>query len=339
MRKATFAVVVPAYNEEKVIGRSLQSLLRCIKAENIFVVSDGSSDKTVKIARAFTKNVLNLRRNRGKAGALKELLKKYAITDRYKYVFFFDADTEIGQYFLPEVKKVIQQKSPACVVGTVTSSKNRVISAFRVFEYGFSHKFFKNAQNAMGTIVIAPGCASVYRSDVLAKLNFNGRTLTEDLDFTIQIQQNRYGQVVYCPRARVFTQDPMGFKDFWKQITRWNTGFWQNFFMHRLYRPNRTLHLEVLLLMSDFVLWIGLLFFAALQPLYFLTLYATSLVILTIIACATIIAERQYWALPYVPIFNFFQVINTISFIYSFFRAVFGSKKRLSWQKVTRYAN
>lgn len=339
MRKATVAVVVPAYNEETVIGTSLRSLRRVIDMRHVYVVSDGSRDKTASIASWYTSNVLNLRKNRGKAGALQALLKKFAITDRYKYVFFFDADTEIGKDFLPAIKSVIKERQPACIVGTVTSTKNKAISAFRVFEYGFSHKFFKNAQNAMNTIVIAPGCAAVYRADVLAKLNFNGKTLTEDLDFTIQIQHKKYGRVVYCPKARVFTQDPMNFADFWKQITRWNTGFWQNFFIHRLYLPNRTLNAEVLLLLSDFLLWIGLLVFAAAQPLYFLTLYGISLIILTILASAVIVWERQYWALSYVPIFNFFQIINTISFIYSLFRALFTKTNRLSWQKVTRYAN
>ncbi len=339
MRKATVAVVVPAYNEEQVIGRSLQSLKRCISSEHIYVVSDGSTDATTKIARKHAANVLSLRKNRGKAGALKALLKKFTITNRYKYVFFFDADTEIGKDFLPSVKKLIKVSQPACIVGTVTSSKNRLISAFRVFEYGFSHKFFKNAQNAMNTIVIAPGCAAVYRADVLDQLDFHGGTLTEDLDFTIQIQHRKLGRVIYCPKARVFTQDPMSLGDFWKQITRWNTGFWQNFFRHRLYLPNRTLNAEVLLLLSDFVLWIALLAFAVFQPLYFLALYGISLIILTILASIVIIWEHQYWALPYVPLFNFFQVFNTISFIYSLFRAIFGGNNRLSWQKVARYSN
>lgn len=339
MNKATVAVVVPAYNEEKVIGSSLASLRRCIDMRHVYVVSDGSSDTTARIARQYTKNVLNLRNNRGKAGALQALITKHSLTKRYKYVFFFDADTAIGRNFLPEIKKIIKSQHPACVVGTVTSNKNKLISAFRVFEYGFSHKFFKNAQNFMGTIVIAPGCASVYRSDVLAKLDFSRKTLTEDLDFTIQIQKYRFGKVVYCPRARVFTQDPMSFGDFWNQITRWNTGFWQNFFIHRLYQPNRKLNFEVLLLLSDFLLWIGLLAFAAWQPLYFLSLYGISIIILSVIAAGTIVVEKQFWALPYIPLFGFFQLTNTISFVYSFFRAIFGSGKRLSWQKVARYAN
>ncbi len=339
MNKTTIAVVVPAYNEEKVIGASLASLRRCIDMKHVYVASDGSTDTTASIARSYTKNVLSLRKNRGKAGALQALIKKFSLTESYKYVFFFDADTKIDRNFLPEIKKVVAAQRPACVVGTVTSTKNKLISAFRVFEYGFSHKFFKNAQNFMGTIVIAPGCASVYRADVLAKLDFSRRTLTEDLDFTIQIQKYRYGKVVYCPRARVLTQDPMSFSDFWNQITRWNTGFWQNFFIHRLYQPNRKLNFEVLLLLSDFLLWGGLLVFALFEPIYFLELYATSLLILTAIASGTIVAEKQYWALPYVPLFNFFQIVNTVSFVYSFFRAVIGSGKQLSWQKVSRYAN
>ena len=338
MRKSSVAIVVPAFNEAAVISESLRSLSKAIKPEHIFVVSDGSSDDTAKLARAIVPNVLALRRNRGKAGALKKLIDKYQLTDCYHYVFFFDADTRIGPAFLHEVKKVIKVSSPALVVGTVKPGRHKAISAYRVYEYGLSHLIFKNAQNAMGTIAVAPGCASVYRSDVLAQLNFLGGSLTEDLDLTIQIHHKKLGKIIYCPRACVTTQDPANFGDYWKQIMRWNTGFWQNFFTHKLYLPSSKINGEFMLLLGDLLFWAVLLALSAARPLELLWLYGLALGLASVLGAAIVIGTGQYWALPYSPLFGLFQSVNLISTILSFFRAIFGKRQKLGWQKVERYA-
>ncbi len=337
MPKTTLAVVVPAYNEEVVIKSSLKSLTKVINKKNIYVVSDGSKDKTSIIAKQIVPNVLSLRKNRGKAGALDMLLNKYKLCDRYEYIFFFDADTQITKDFVKEIEKVIKARRPSLVVGTVTSSKKGLISAYRVFEYGFSHMFFKKAQDIIGTIVVAPGCASIYRADVLKKLDFSRRTLTEDLDLTMQIHSKRLGNIVYCPKAKVITQDPDTFSDYWNQINRWNTGFWQNYFIHRLYIPKSKINNQIWLLMLDFILWISVLVLSVTHPIEILKLYLYAFALSAILGTVVSIITAQYWAILYSPMFGLFQLANTISFVYSFPRAIVGQKISLGWQKVARY--
>ena len=336
-RKTTFGVVVPAYNEEKVIEASLRSLLKVLPKEHIYVVSDGSSDQTANAARKVVPNVLQLRKNRGKAGALKALLQKYRLTDHYAYLFFFDADTRIDSQFLKKIRSRVKER-PACIVGTVSSLRNNIISAYRVYEYGFAHLFYKNAQNVMGTIVVAPGCASVYRADVLDQLEFSNRTLTEDLDFTIQIHKKKLGRIIYVPGAKVITQDPQNFSDYWKQVNRWNTGFWQNFFNHRLYLPNSTISAQVILLVIDCLSWLVVLGLVFVHPYWTLQLYLFSLAVATTIGIIVAVIQRQFWAIPYSPTFGFFQIINIGSWLYGFARAIVYRRRHLSWQKVDRYA-
>src|SRR5205823_656630 len=110
-------------------------------------------------------------------------------------------------------------------------------------EYGLSHRVYKQAQNKMRTITVAPGSSSLYRSDVLRELDFGNQTLTEDFDLTLQIYRRKLGRVVYAPRAKVITQDPPTLKDYWNQVMRWYTGFWQNVFMHRIYLPTSMVNL------------------------------------------------------------------------------------------------
>lgn len=338
MAKPLIGIVVPAFNEAMVIEDSLGYLKKVIDKKHVYVVSDGSTDKTAALAKKVVPNVLNLKKNRGKAGALKALIDKYQLTKKYQYLFFFDADTRINRQFLVAVRNRLKTEQPALVVGTVGSGRNGLISAYRVYEYGFSHLFYKNAQNVMGAIVVAPGCASVYRADVIDQLDFTNHTLTEDLDLTMQIHHRKLGKIVYCAPATVSTQDPATLGDYWNQINRWNTGFWQNFFLHKLYKPNRKINLEVLLLLSDVVLWLVVLALATAQPWFFLKLYGVSLALSSLIGVITVSVMKQYWALPYAPLFGFFQIVNLSSLVYSFFRSTLLKPRQLSWQKVSRYA-
>jgi len=337
LRKTTFCVVVPAYNEGVVISKSLQSLKQAISSQHIYVVSDGSTDDTAELARGQVNNVLELKRNVGKATAIERLIKKYELTKYYKYVMFFDADTEIQSNFFQEVKKYITHK-PACIVGTVSSHKRGLISAYRTYEYGLSHMLFKNAQNAMGVVLVAPGCASIYRSSVLEKLDFGNHTLTEDYDLTLQIHMRRLGRIVYAPKAVVMTQDPMTLKDYWKQILRWQTGGWQNLFLHRLYEPKNRISFEFYLILLDSILGLITLVYGLAHPAIAKDVLVAFYAGFLLFAGVILLLKQSFWALPAMVVFPFFYALGLISYIYSFFRAILGGKD-LNWNKVARYAS
>lgn len=337
MAKKNFCAIVPAYNEEKVIGGAIQSLRCEFRQDDIFVVSDGSTDKTAAIARKSGVHVLALYKNVGKARGQQELLKKFAITSKYKYVLFFDADSRLAPHFLDEIKKHLKSK-PGLIVGTVASMRKGLISAFRTYEYGLSHRIYKSAQNIMGLITVAPGCASLYRADILDQLDFSNNTLTEDFDLTIQIHKNQLGRIVYENKARVITQDPFDLPDYWRQVTRWNTGTWQNFLGHRLFLPNKKVNLELYFLLLDNVLFAVSLTLGFMHREFFalilLSIFGSVLIFGTIIA----LVEKAYWILQYIPLFPLFYLINIASYYYSIFRLLVFRNKLLNWQKVKRYS-
>jgi glycosyltransferase involved in cell wall biosynthesis len=83
------AAIVPAYNEAKTIGAVLGVLTKCRLINEVIVVSDGSTDDTVKIALQFDGvQVVELPENRGKGGAMKAGLEQTAA----EIVLFLDAD-------------------------------------------------------------------------------------------------------------------------------------------------------------------------------------------------------------------------------------------------------
>ncbi len=80
--------IIPAFNEEKTIGDVLQVLEKATLIKQIIVVSDGSTDNTVEVARNFNVEVVDLEENRGKGGALKAGLENF----KADVVLFLDAD-------------------------------------------------------------------------------------------------------------------------------------------------------------------------------------------------------------------------------------------------------
>lgn len=336
-KKAKFCAVIPAYNEERVITASLLSLKRVFKPCDIYVVSDGSSDDTVKLAILQNVNVLRLQKNVGKALAQKNVIKKFKLLERYEYVLFSDADSQLDKKYLIESNRLLKEK-PALVVGRVKPAGIGLISAFRTYEYSLSHRIYRSAQNCIGVITIAPGCASLYKSSVLSQLNLESPTLTEDFDLTIQIHRKRLGKIVYCSNAIVLTQDPKNIKDYWKQIIRWNIGTWQNYFIYDLYKFNSKYNLELNFLFIDNFIWLFSFILACTHPFIFLNLFFGML--LTVVVCAFFISriEKKYWIIPYVPLFPMFYFINISAYFFALFLVLFkGGKREHKWNKVARY--
>lgn len=97
-------VVVPAYNEEKTIGKVLDELLAIFPRERIIVVNDGSEDRTEEIAKSKGVRVLTHLINRGLGGALGTGIE-YAIKKGAKIIVTFDAD---GQHLVEDALKVMK---------------------------------------------------------------------------------------------------------------------------------------------------------------------------------------------------------------------------------------
>jgi polyisoprenyl-phosphate glycosyltransferase len=80
--------IIPAYNEEKTIGEVLRVLKDIAVIDRIVVVSDGSTDGTVDVAREYDVDVIELQENKGKGGAMKAGLDSADA----EVILFLDAD-------------------------------------------------------------------------------------------------------------------------------------------------------------------------------------------------------------------------------------------------------
>jgi polyisoprenyl-phosphate glycosyltransferase len=82
------STIIPAYNEESTIADVIKTVKRVPEIDTIIVVSDGSTDRTVAIARSLKVKVYEIKKNVGKGGAIKRGFEK---TDS-DILLFLDAD-------------------------------------------------------------------------------------------------------------------------------------------------------------------------------------------------------------------------------------------------------
>ena len=116
MEEVFLSVVIPAYNEEKRLLKTLNEILDYLSRKNfsfeVIVVNDGSKDKTAEIVKGLMKKYSNLKlidnkENKGKGAAVRQGM----LEAKGKFRLFFDADhsTPISEIekFLPEFEKGI----------------------------------------------------------------------------------------------------------------------------------------------------------------------------------------------------------------------------------------
>lgn len=240
------AVIVPAYNEELCIERTLKSLLKIVPKENIYVGSDASTDRTVEIAKENGCNVVDIRPNRGKAKVLVLLLGHFNLIDRYKAVLIVDADTEIDENYLKESLPILENPKVAAIAGhAVTKWTEHLIPRWSMFFVAYRVRLYKVLQAMVrygqtwiytNVTIIIPGFASIYKTSALKNIEIDAPGLViEDYNMTFEIHRKKIGKIGYNPRAFGACHDPYNLRDYVRQVDRWNLGFWQTVKRHGLW--------------------------------------------------------------------------------------------------------
>ncbi|HET9607586.1 MAG TPA: polysaccharide deacetylase family protein [Nitrospira sp.] len=231
-----FAVIIPAYNEEKVICKAVWALLSIPQTDfEIIVVDDGSTDRTSEaLIASFSDNprVRVLRkRNGGKATALRLGLKE----THAEFIVTQDADTVFAQYALPLLLRHFADPQVGAVAGAaVVGNTVNWLTRFQWMEYITSQNMDRRALELVNAITVVPGAIGAWRrSALLAAGGFVGDTLAEDADATLRIELAGW-RVVSENKAIAQTEAPETVGAFWKQRFRWMFGTLQAVFKHRL---------------------------------------------------------------------------------------------------------
>ncbi len=110
-------VIIPAYNEEKSIGRVLDEIQEIAPGVDVVVVNDDSSDNTAKVVREKGTVVLSHAINLG-PGAATQTGYGYALDYRYDYVIQLDGDGQHEPRYINDLLSVLRSDTADMVIGS-----------------------------------------------------------------------------------------------------------------------------------------------------------------------------------------------------------------------------
>jgi len=249
-------ILVAAYNEQDSILATLESLAKqdYPAPMQVLVINDGSTDATMERLRSVGYpwlQVLDLGRNRGKAGALNEGLK----LARHPFTITLDGDSYLYRNALRHLVGRFLSDPPntAAVAGCVLLRNSRLNMITRMQEWDYFHGIaaIKRLQSLFQGTLVAQGAFSLYRTDVLRNVGGWPECVGEDIVLTWSMLDLGH-RVGYCEDAVTFTNAPTTFRQFIRQRQRWSRGLIEAFkaYWRLLFRAR----------MSTLFIWWNLLF-------------------------------------------------------------------------------
>ncbi len=232
------AVLIPAFNEEKVIVRTVRSVMMSnYKNIRVIVIDDGSTDKTCKVAiDAYPADIASGRLtvltkpNGGKADALNFALNQ---TDEEIYVGI-DADGVIAHDAIANLVGHFANPKIGAVAGNAkVGNRVNLWTRWQALEYITSQNFERRALDLFNVVMVVPGAIGAWRtSAVIAGGGYHTNTVAEDADLTMNLLEQGY-EVIYEDQALAFTEAPENMDGLMRQRFRWSFGILQAIFKHR----------------------------------------------------------------------------------------------------------
>ena len=230
------SVLLPAYNEGKVIAKTLESIL-CSEhtgAMEILVIDDGSTDQTASVVQEIAQRDARVRllsqANQGKAVALRTGLA----AAHHEVVVMLDADTQFQPDTISQLVAALADPQVAAVSGHAkVGNLDTFIARCQDLEYTCGFNLDRRAFDQLNCITVAPGAVSAFRRSSIEEAGgISTDTLAEDTDLTLNLHRLGY-RVAYASKAIAWTEAPEQFTTLAKQRFRWAFGTLQCLWKHR----------------------------------------------------------------------------------------------------------
>jgi cellulose synthase/poly-beta-1,6-N-acetylglucosamine synthase-like glycosyltransferase len=226
----TFAILIPAHNEETVIGtllESLSSLKYPQELHAIYIVADNCTDSTVEIARKAGRVHVYERldeEKRGKGYALQWLLDKLE-EDRFVHDAYIvlDADSIVSPTFLQAMAKELAQGALALQASnTVLNTADSPSTVLRWIALTLMNHVRPLGRNGLGFSSTLTGNGMCLSRTILTRYPWQSHALAEDYHYYLMLVSHGE-RVRYVPAAVVRSQMPSTFTQMRTQDIRWES--------------------------------------------------------------------------------------------------------------------
>ena len=232
------AVLIPAFNEETVIVRTIRSVLNSdYKNLHVIVIDDGSLDRTAEVAAEAYANEIKAGRvqvftkhNAGKAAAL-----NYALERMNEEIYVgIDADTVIAADAISKLICHFEDPTIGAMAGNAkVGNRVNLWTRWQALEYITSQNFERRALDLFHVVTVVPGAIGAWRTAAVKEAGgYPLNTVAEDADLTMHLLEMRL-KVDYEDRSLAFTEAPINASGLMRQRFRWSFGTLQAVWKHR----------------------------------------------------------------------------------------------------------
>ena len=237
--KPKVAVLIPAYNEEKVIERTVRAALNSNYPNlRVIVIDDGSKDRTLEVARnafraetASGKVLILGKKNSGKAEALNYGIEHIGDAELFVGI---DADTIIAPDAIARLVPHFINPRVAAIAGNAkVGNRVNLWTRWQALEYITSQNFERRALDVLGAVSVVPGAIGCWRVSAVREAGgYHIDTVAEDADLTMALLRRGY-RVEYEDLALAYTEAPTNANGLMRQRFRWSFGILQAVYKHR----------------------------------------------------------------------------------------------------------
>jgi 1,2-diacylglycerol 3-beta-glucosyltransferase len=227
----TFAIVIPAHNEEQNISTTLRScaVLDYPKDKyRIFVIADNCSDRTAEIAKKNGATCLERHdeEKKGKGFAL-EWGFKQILVERHDALVVLDADCQLDNHalrifdhYLKNGEKVLQTNDAAS--NPDSNAMSYAVAVGNLVE----NRLFYAPKSRLGLAVLLRGTGMVFRREVLEQHPWEAHSVVEDAEYTLRLIKSGI-KIRFINEVNVFSEFPDQKGQLQVQRMRWarNLGF------------------------------------------------------------------------------------------------------------------
>jgi cellulose synthase/poly-beta-1,6-N-acetylglucosamine synthase-like glycosyltransferase len=233
-----FAILVPAHNEELLISRLCDSLLKInypLELYEIFIVADNCTDETAEICGSFPVNVLTRKdpSNIGKGFAISWALKQVALV-KYDAILIVDADNVVDEYILEELNQSVNRGELAIqCYNTVGNRDDSWFTQLLFVSRTIGNLLYHHAKYKLRLSSYLMGNGICFQSDLLREKGWTAFSAGEDWEFYAQLIDSRI-KVGFAKEAKVFHQESKSLNQATSQRLRWSSGKFKIFRTHGL---------------------------------------------------------------------------------------------------------
>lgn len=352
------SIIVPVYNEEKVVTESIKSLLNLNYSNyEIIIVNDGSTDNTKEVTEALVgyqkgrlsdiKVSLINKPNGGKAQALNAGIKY----SKAEIVLCMDGDSQLSPDSIKVAVRHFSNPEIGAVAGNVkVINRGKLLTDLQALEYIEGLNMARSAQSFVNLVNIIPGPIGLFRKKAIEEAGFySSDTFAEDADLTLKILANGW-KIYYEPNSISYTEAPEKLHELLKQRYRWTRGIIQSIRKHKKLMINPTINFGDTFIMwtmaYEALIWpvmniaanlffiVAAIFFGFTSLIFFWWAGLALLDLVTALYCIAV-EKEEFRLVPYSLIYRMvFILIIDVSKVMSTIEEFLGI--RMSWGKLER---